>query len=116
MKPGLFFLFFLLAACKQQPSGEGQVKIAGIHQDQSNHEANGDSLLLEEQNQTGEWMVKTFYELRQLGYNSKRAWTYIDSATKANYRDSLPHWYPELKQRTDSLMRDKKKYKRVPII
>ena len=116
MKFWLFVIFLALAACKQQSSGDVHVKIAAIHKDQNSHEATGDSLLLEEKNRYGEWIVKTFYELRQIGYNYKKTWIYIDSATKTIYRDSVPLWYLVLKQRTDSSIRDKKKYRRVPII
>ena len=117
MRPFFIFLVIVLTSCHQR-SPEVRVKVAAVHVDQSSHNANfnRDSLEIEEQNRHGEWMVKTFYSLKQMGLNYKKAWLYIDSATKSVYKDTIPHWYQTLKQQTDSSMRDKKRYKRIPIM
>ena len=105
----------ILAGCTHS-TNDREVKVAGCHIDQSSYAAtaNTDSLVIEEQNRHGEWMVKTFYSLKQLGYNYKKTWGYIDSATKSIYNDSIPQWYANLKQQTDSSIRGKKIYRRVP--
>ena len=117
MKRLVLFPLIVLAGCIHS-SNERESKVAGVHTDQSsyNAEAIKDSLMIEEQNRFGEWMVKTYYELKQLGYNYKKTWKYIDSATRSIYMDSVPHWYVELKQQTDSSIRGKKLYRRVPIM
>ena len=108
----------ILAGCYQRSSPNPKVRVAASHVSQSSHSAAAakDSIAIEEQNRHGEWMVKTFYALKQMGFNYKKTWIYIDSATKTIYRDSIPNWYQMLKQQTDSSIREKKRYKRVSIV
>jgi hypothetical protein len=108
----------ILAGCFERSSSDPKVKVAGTHVDQASHAAAAvkDSIAIEEQNRHGEWMVKTYYALKQMGYNYKKTWGYIDSATNTIYRDSIPAWYYRLKQQTDSSIKDKKRYRRVPIV
>ena len=118
MKRLVLFPLIVLAGCVHNATKEQEPKVAGIHVDQASYNASAvkDSLMVEEQSRHGEWMVKTYYALKQLGYNYKKTWSYIDSATKSIYRDSVPHWYQVLKHQTDSSIRDKKLYRRVPIM
>jgi hypothetical protein len=118
MRSFFILLVILFVSCRQKSPDPAKVKVAAVHIEQSSHNANAnrDSLEIEEQNRHGEWMVRTFYNLKQMGLNYKKAWIYIDSATKSIYRDSIPRWYGILKQQTDSSMRDKKLYKRIPIM
>jgi hypothetical protein len=118
MKWWFFPVLLMLAGCYQRSSSEPKMRVAASHIDQASHTASAakDSIVIEEQNKHGEWMVKTYYALKQMGYNYKKTWIYIDSATRTIYRDSIPAWYQMLKQQTDSSIRDKKRYKRVPIM
>jgi hypothetical protein len=117
MKRLALISLIVLAGCVHSSSNDREPRIAGCHIDQASYTAaaNTDSLTLEEQNRHGEWMVKTFYSLKQIGYSAKRTWIYIDSATRSIYNDSIPHWYADLKKQTDSSIRDKKIYRRVPL-
>jgi hypothetical protein len=118
MRSLFIFLIIIFVSCRQNSPADRKVKVAAVHMEQSSHNAtaNRDSIEIEEQNRHGEWMVRTFYSLKQMGLNYKKSWIYIDSATKSIYKDSIPHWYGMLKQQTANSMRDKKRYKRTPIM
>src|SRR5690349_11365891 len=107
MKGLALIIMIVLAGCVHKSPNDQEPKVAGSHTDQASYtaSANTDSILLEEQNHHGEWMIKTFYSLKQLGYNYKKTWHYIDSATRSIYNGATPLWYAELKFQTDSSIR-----------
>jgi len=75
-----------------------------------------DSLFSKEIDAFNLWFTQKYHELKHNGYSNKNAWLFIDSATKMRYQGRLPEWYPRVKQETDSLMKEKSRYKRVRIV
>ena len=114
MKRFLFPLL-LMFACNRQPD-KASVRVAGMKKEAQTVPAGADSLLFYEQDKHNLWITQTFYGLKHKGYSTKNAWLYIDSASRAMYKGILPPWYEKMKRETDSLIKEKNKYKRVRIV
>ena len=107
---------FFFVSCNRD-SRSGDVKVAGVNQAvTADVLTRADSLKLLEQEAFTVWLTQTYYALKHSGLSNKKAWLYIDSATRTKYNDSIPSWYPQLRQESDSLIREKNKYKRKRIV
>jgi|GEM_PF-6078912 len=96
----------------EQPSGVQKVKVASARQNQLAKDSSDISTLHE----YSVWLTKTWYSLKHEGYSNKKAWLFIDSATRVMFKGVVPRWYEKFKQESDSLMKEKNRYKRVRIV
>ena len=107
-------LLFLLSC---QSHDNDPVRVAGVKKETKTEiPVHQDSQLMQEQDIFSLWLTKTYYALKHDGLSNKKAWLQIDSLTKLKYKGAFPYWYPKLKQESDSLMKEKNKYKRVRIV
>lgn len=108
-------LLVLFVSCKRET--QDKVRVAGLNRQISASQVRiTESLFSDEQFQFEQWMNKTYYALRHEGLSNKKTWLQIDSLTRARYKGALPPWYQILKQESDSLMKEKTRYKRVRLV